>query len=64
MLSLRRVMEVLKEMEPDRKCYRLVGESTLVQYKVGDVLDILGGSLLNVSTWTTCFYLCCCPKVF
>ncbi|VDD88443.1 unnamed protein product [Enterobius vermicularis] len=43
-----RVMEVLKEMEPDRKCYRLVGESTLVQYKVGDVLDILGGSLLNL----------------
>lgn len=44
----KRVMEVLKDMDPSRKCYRLVGESTLVEYKVGDVLDILGGSLQNL----------------
>uniref|UniRef100_A0A0N5ARP6 Prefoldin subunit 2 n=1 Tax=Syphacia muris TaxID=451379 RepID=A0A0N5ARP6_9BILA len=45
----KRVLEVLKEMEATRKCYRLVGESTLVEYKVGDVLDILGGSLMNLN---------------
>ena len=51
-------MDVLKEMDGDRRCYRLVGDSSLVEYNVRDALEILGGSLLKVSVSIHLFHFC------
>ncbi|VDN43046.1 unnamed protein product [Gongylonema pulchrum] len=43
-----RVVEVLKMLDAERKCYRMVG-TTLVQHKIGTVIPILEGTHKNVS---------------
>nr|CDP95106.1 BMA-PFD-2 [Brugia malayi] len=43
-----RVIQVLKKMEGDRKCFRMVG-TTLVQHEIKTVLPILESTLQNVS---------------
>lgn len=48
----RRVLEVLKPMEGDRKCYRMVG-TTLVEHQISTVIPILETTLKNVSWFLT-----------
>ncbi|VDO25114.1 unnamed protein product [Brugia timori] len=45
----RRVIQVLKKMEGDRKCFRMVG-TTLVQHEIKTVLPILESTLQNLDT--------------
>ncbi|EFO24671.1 KE2 family protein [Loa loa] len=42
-----RVLQVLKKMEGDRKCFRMVG-TTLVQHEIRTVLPILESTLQNL----------------
>ncbi|VIO99799.1 KE2 family protein [Brugia malayi] len=44
-----RVIQVLKKMEGDRKCFRMVG-TTLVQHEIKTVLPILESTLQNLDT--------------
>lgn len=44
-----RVLEVLKPMEGDRKCYRMVG-TTLVEHQISTVIPILETTLKNLDT--------------
>uniref|UniRef100_A0A0R3RJI2 Prefoldin subunit 2 n=1 Tax=Elaeophora elaphi TaxID=1147741 RepID=A0A0R3RJI2_9BILA len=44
-----RVMQVLKKMEGNRKCFRMIG-TTLVQYEIRTVLPVLESTLENLDT--------------
>ncbi|MCP9260489.1 KE2 family protein [Dirofilaria immitis] len=44
-----RVLQVLRKMEDDRKCFRMVG-TTLVQHEIRTVLPILESTLRNLDT--------------
>ncbi|VDK85747.1 unnamed protein product [Onchocerca ochengi] len=45
----KRVLKVLRKMESDRKCFRMVG-TTLVQHEIRTVLPILESTLQNLDT--------------
>lgn len=51
---LRRVIELLKELDGEQKCFRLISD-TLVEYRVKDAIPVLEKNLGNVSVTYCCF---------